>query len=439
MRPNNRRMVRIAYDWAIAAVYFVVLPFLAISHVALRLGPKSRKLVWGPVPIINNKYWSAAMREAGWESTTLMESYYSSINRRGDYDVYFDDLVKGIRPAALATAIRPLAAHLYITRNAAVMHMPFSGGPLGATPIWRMEAALYRLAGVKTVVLPYGADVFLYSRITDPAVRHALQLSYPGAARTEEGIEARVRYWTRHADIIVLGYTLDGIGRWDVAPMNFVAIDVKLWRPKISYSQADGKTAAVRVLHAPNHRGAKGTEFLVSAVEQLRSRGLAIELWLVEGRQNEEVRSMMQEADILADQFLLPGYGMAAIEGMASGLPVMVALGSEEYTRTFRRWSILDECPLLATSPESLCGNLEALVSRPQLRRQLGEAGRAYIEKYHSFEATQHLFGSIYRQILRGEAVDLMNLFHPLKSDYVRTRAKVSHPLVENRLPVDAP
>lgn len=431
-------MRRLAYTWLVALAYIAAIPLLILLDLGRRKHAR-KMLVWGPDPIINNKYWSAAMRAAGWESRTLMATYYSAINRREDYDLYFEDLVAGIRPAILARVLRPLAAHLYVTRHAAVIHIPFSGGPLGTTPIWRWEARLYRLAGVKTVVLPYGADAFMYSQIADVSVRHALMLSYPGAARKEQSVAARVRYWTRHADIIVVGYTPDGIGRWDVSPMNKVAIDHALWTPKSAYSQADGLAAAVKVLHTPNHRGTKGTEFLIAAVERLRAEGLAVELCLAEHRQNEEVRSMMQEADILADQFLLPGYGMAAIEGMASGLPVMASLGSEAYTRTFRRWSFLDECPILATSPESLLGHLRLLVRSPALRRALGEAGRAYVDKYHSFATAQYLFGAIYRKILGGEDVDLMNLFHPLKSEYVRSRPRVVHPLVENRLPAESP
>ena len=417
--------------------YWSVVPLIILIQLAY-LGRKKNLLVWGPDPIINNKYWSEAMKEAGWSSVTLMATYYSAINRREDYDLYFENLVSGVRPALLARELAPIFAHLYIARHAAVVHIPFFGGALGKTPIWRLEAFFYRLAGVKTVVLPYGADAFMYSQIQDLGVRHALLLSYPAAARDEARIAKRVHYWVRRADVVVVGYTPDGIGRWDVAPLNKVCIDSSLWKTKTTYSDKDGRNGAVRIMHAPNHRGTKGTEFLVEAVEQLRREGLTVDLVLAERRQNEEIRAMMQDVDVLADQFLLPGYGLAAIEGMASGLPVMANLGSESYTRVFRRWSFLDECPILTVSPESLVENLRLLITNPELRRQLGQAGRAYIEKYHSYAAAQYLFGSIYRKILGGEDVDLMNLFHPIKSEYVRSHFKVTHPLVENRLPSDS-
>ena len=418
-----------------ALFYAVAAPALVLA--ALLARGKKTALIWGPVPIINNKYWALAMREAGWDAGTLMSEFYSTINRREDFDGYFGELSPSLPQGRLRRVLEPLIAHLHIARSAAVIHLPFSGGALGSTPIWWLEALLYRMAGVKTVLIPYGADIFRYSTVSDPAVRHALLLSYPDAAKREKAIERRVHYWTRNADAIIVGHALDGIGRWDCAPGNICCIDVRAWRAKDRYSEHDGRNGPVRVLHAPNHRGAKGTEFLLQAVEQLNREGDRVELVLLEKVQNEQVRETMQTVDILADQFILPGYGMAAIEALATGLPVMANLDNEHYTRLFRRYSYFDECPVVSTTPETLTATLRALVRHPQLRRELGRAGRAYAEKYHSYALAQHLFGAVYRKLLAGEDVDLANLFHPLKSAYSKGSAKVAHPLVDSRLPAN--
>jgi hypothetical protein len=122
---------------------------------------------------------------------------------------------------------------------------------------------------------------------------------------------------------------------------------------------------------------------------------------------------------------------------MASGLPILVNLESEPHSRPFRRYSYLDECPALSTSPETITANLRRLVTDPQLRETLGRAGREYVEKYHSFSTAQYMFGAIYRKILDGDDVDLMRLFHPLMSAYVTGTPRIVHPLTENRLPPD--
>jgi len=144
---------------------------------------------------------------------------------------------------------------------------------------------------------------------------------------------------------------------------------------------------------------------------------------------------LMQEVDILADQCIMTGYAINSMEGMASGLPVLANHEEEYYTRVFRRYGFLDECPILSTSPENIVENIRTLVRNPNLRRTLGQAGRAFVCKYHSFASAQYLYGSIYAKILEGRDVDLMNLFHPLKSEYNRRTPHVAHPLVNSKLP----
>jgi len=363
-----------------------------------------------------------------------MREYYS-INKQGDFDLYFVDLIpRWIRPTSLRRKLSYYMALLYIIRNGSVVHLPFSGGPLGATPLWRLEAHLFRWAKIRTVLIPYGADAFLYSQITEPSVRNGLLLSYPDGGRNESRIKKHVEYWMRHADVVA-GSLIDGMGRWDCLVFSPICIDTDEWVPKNRYSNCDGYNGLVKVIHTPNHRGFKGTEFLIHAVQELKSEGLKIELVLLENVPNDKVRELMQEVDILAEQFII-GYAMSAIEGMASGLPVLSNLGNETYTRVFRRYGFLNECPILSSTPENLKENLITLVTNPKLREELGRAGREYVEKYHSFEMAQYLFGSIYQKLLEGKDIDLMNLFHPLKSGYNRRKPLVQHPLIENRLPI---
>jgi glycosyltransferase involved in cell wall biosynthesis len=414
----------------------LVLPAFLVALALIR--PRRDTLVWTPVPILGNRWWSEAMQRAGRRSVTLMREVYA-INREEDYDLLFDAVTpRWIVPGVVRRALRPWFAFLWIARHASVVHIPFSGGPLGDTPLWRLEAPLLRRLRIRSVAIPIGADVYAYSRLPDPSLRHALLLSYPDAGRNEYAIAERLDYWTRNADAIVVGFTLDGVGRWDATPANVVCIDTELWAPKAEYSAANGHDGPVRILHAPNHRGFKGTEFLLRAVEELQAEGLEVELVLLERVSNERVKEAMGEVDVFADQFIVTGYGLAAIEALASGLPVLANLEDGPVTRFLRRYSTLGECPVVSTAPETLVENLRAVVTGPEVRERLGRAGREYAEKYHSYELAQYYFGAIHARLLEGADVDLLNLLDPLRSPYNRLRPRVEHPLVDGRLPEDA-
>lgn len=400
------------------------------------------RLFWGPVPILNNKYWSNAMKAIGYESVTLMEEYYGVINKKHDYDYYYEDInYEGVKKTIKGfefffPIINKLLLVDYILNNFDIIHISFVGGIFyNDEKYWQMELDIYRRADIKIIVLPFGGDFYQYSKIYDQSWKHGLLASYPKQVQKEKNINQKINYLVDYADIINAGFQFDAIARWDILPYAIYPMDCTLWQPSTKKNHYDGMNGTVKITHTPNHRGVKGTEFIIQAVEELQREGWLVELILIEKKQNEEVRQIMQtEADIHVEQLLL-SYALSGIEGMASGLPVLACLDNEVYTRVFRRFSYLNECPILNTIPENIKENLKILISNPQLRQELGKAGRQYAEKYHSFEAMQFTFEKIYDKIWYQKDVDLMNLFHPVhKNSYNNSKPLVKHPLYENRL-----
>ncbi|TXC74242.1 glycosyltransferase family 4 protein [Sphingorhabdus soli] len=416
--------------WNLIIIAFV--PVFLIA--AIFPGRRHDLLIWGPEPGIGNKYWSKAMKQAGHKSVSLMSDRYA-INAPEDFDKYYVDFVPLPLPKSLRWALGSCLAFIYALRRGKVVHGSFWGFSLGLSGLWWIESFFFRLSGTKFVVIGFGGDIYLYSKVSDPSLRYGLLASYPHFALEEEKTVTRIRYWVRNADIILCGYMMDGIGRWDVTTHSVYAVDTDHWTPKSDYSDHDGTNGVVRLLHAPNHRGFKGTEFIIQAVEELKAQGLKVELVLLEGIPNSQVREVMKGVDFLLDQCIMTGYALNSMEGMASGLPVLANMSEEYYTRVFRRYGFLDECPILSTTPENIRENIRVMVENPQLRKRLGMASRDFVVKYHSLYSTQYLFGSIYDHLFSEKKVDLLNLFHPLKSEYNLRTPRVEHPLIESTLP----
>ncbi|ABW30714.1 glycosyltransferase [Acaryochloris marina] len=264
---------------------------------------------------------------------------------------------------------------------------------------------------------------------------HGLMMSYPEASRLQDDVEKRLHYWCKNADCVNPGMMgPDGFGRWDILRPSSLTIDLNTWLPTTRISDADGIKSTVYVAHAPNHRGFKGSEFLIDAIQKLKDEGLKVELILIEKIQNEEVRKIFQgEVDILVEQLIATGHGINAIEGMACALPVISNFEDDDYTLVFRRWSFLDECPIVSASPETIIDQLRKLITRPKLRAKLGESGRRYVEKYHSYDSAKILFSNILKYVY-GEIDNLNSLYHPLLSESSDIENSVLHPLIKNRI-----
>ena len=387
------------------------------------------RLVWGADPILNFSYWSRSMREAGFISETYTSMHYS-INSREAWGTIFDERWKWLSP--LGRRVLAFTESLF---KYDVFFMSFNGF-LGTTFLWRLEPLILRVLGKKTVLLPYGSDAYVYRRINELSFAHALMIEYGDSAKRQRAIAKKVDMWVDSADVVFPGSMgPDGIGRADILAPSILHIDLDLWKPTTRSNGSNGTDGLVRLAHAPNHRGAKGTEFILDAVEQLRSEGLLVELVLFEGVTNDEVRkTLSSDVDILVEQLIGIGHGLNALEGMASGLVTVSNLQNDDLLRHFRRFSFLDECPLVSAEPESITDILRNLVTRPELREELGAAGREYVEKYHGLDSAQILFGKVI-QHLSGEDVDLINLYHPRLGHFKRDVPPVQHPLIRNQIP----
>lgn len=414
---------------------FVLLLRFNKSKLACSNANKPR-LFWGPDPILNIKYWSNSLSTT-YHSKTVVSEYYI-INKKEDYDIYTDDILFKFKfSAKILRRYEPYFLTYYALKNYDIFHLPFTGLFLGKTKFWKEEAKLFKEFGKKTVLLPYGSDAYMYSKMKNESFQNALLISYPESARNENKIEERVQYWSRYADFIPGGFMIDGFSRWDVVAGNFVSVDTESMKSKSFYSSANGLNEEVCIVHCPNHRGAKGTEFVIEAVEALKKEGLKINFLLLEKVKNDEVLNILiNKADILVEQLIM-GYGLNAIEGMATGTVVVSNLSIEAYTRIFRRYGTLNENPIVSATPENVKDVLRELIGNPKLRETLGIAGRQFSEKYHSPKFSKYLFSNIYKKIWYDETIDFSKMFHPLDiNSYNNQSPKVKHPLKENNLPL---
>jgi hypothetical protein len=259
-------------------------------------------------------------------------------------------------------------------------------------------------------------------------------INYPEPGRHEDEVDRRVKRWMKHADVVVGGLMVEGAPRWDLLATNYVVVPPERVRSRQSWSTATGESEPVTILHAPNHRGVKGTEFIIDAVESLKRRDHSIEFVLLEGAPNEQVIEAMRNADICIDHCIGAGYGLFAIEAMGSGATVVANLDDPQRLGVHRAFGWLNQCPIVSADIERLERTIEELVRKPALREELGRMGVEYVRRFHSPQTAQHIFGSLYRS-LAGEEIDLLMLFHPISSEYMRRFEPLRPPLRRNRLP----
>lgn len=139
------------------------------------------------------------------------------------------------------------------------------------------------------------------------------------------------------------------------------------------------------VAHAPTNRAIKSTSEVISAVRKLQSRGLPVELDLIEGKSWAECLERKARADVYVDQLQL-GYGNNAVECWLMGVPVVAGASDPAVLQKMR--DVIGYLPFWEATEDTLVDRLRELVAEPELRAKAAETGAGYAHEFHDGRRT---------------------------------------------------
>lgn len=350
--------------------------------------PRGRKMrsVWGTTPIINIRNNAKAESLLGIEAETLVfSSYHITKGFTHDFSVFCR--FKPLR-FLWSCLIFPWALLRYD-----IFHYFFDRGIL---PSWNrsgipeIELKILKALRKKVFVYTYGGDVRT-RKTTEALGKYNCCMHCPAVGKAcvcdeDKHLKNYERVRRYATEIFSMGdmteYTPgsdNGLFFWpiDIAQVPF-------------FGAGRQKPGPVKIVHAPNHRHFKGTDYLLRTVDKLKAEGLNLELVLVEKMPNEKALEIYKQADIIACQFIIGWHGFTAIEAMALGKPVICYIRKPEYLLA------AEECPIVSANPDELEAAIRDLAANPEKRSLLGKQGRAYVEKNYSLEAFAERLEKIY-------------------------------------------
>jgi len=169
-----------------------------------------------------------------------------------------------------------------------------------------------------------------------------------------------------------------------------VAIDLKEWQLN---KQEEYRSFTTIIMHAPSNREIKGTEYIIHAVKKLKEEGFNVELKLVEKIPHNLVKEYYRQADIVVDQLLIGWYGLFSVEAMALGKPVLCFIRDD-----LKKYQ--ESLPIMSTTTASLYENLKLLIKDVELRKEMGDKGRKYVEEVHDSKKIAKELIKIYENLL---------------------------------------
>ncbi len=190
------------------------------------------------------------------------------------------------------------------------------------------------------------------------------------------------------ADEEMYQYVKDYYPKVSVVPL---MIDLEKYKPlEVAPPLPD---RPLKIVHAPTSPEIKGTPYVVSAIEKLKTE-YSFEFTLVQKMSHEQARMEYQKADLVIDQLHIGSYGLLAVESMAMGKPVICWISD------FMKEKYPADLPIIPANPDSIEIILRSLLQHPEQLDEIGRKSRIYTERHHDMMKNSQLIFDIYQEEL---------------------------------------
>ena len=279
-------------------------------------------------------------------------------------------------------------------RWADVIHWHFNNSTLPLHGDLRYAARL----GKARVVEFWGSDIRI-PRITARDNPYASQM-YAGDADAGRGRERRSLRTQRR--FVRYGFNCILPGE-ELRPHLVEGLFPSLWmtRSRIlldeyepCYPQPD--TPRPLVVHSASSTARKGTDAVLAAVERLKATFTGgFDFELIHGVSHKRSLELVLRCDLFIDQFTAGAYGLAAVEAMALGKPVV------GHIMPGLRKELPPDLPIIDAMQENLAEVLGPLIADGRRRARLGREGRAFVQQHHDAVDIARKLAGHYEELMR--------------------------------------
>ncbi len=146
------------------------------------------------------------------------------------------------------------------------------------------------------------------------------------------------------------------------------------------------------IVHTPSALVAKGTSHIIAAIEALKDK-YEFDFKIVHDMSHADTIRQIESCDIFIDQLIIGSYGIASLEALSLGKPVICYLMDELYHN-----GLPADCPIVNANVNTLKEQLIRLLNDAELRNEIGRKSRSYAEKYHDAEKIAIHLLDVYKQ-----------------------------------------
>jgi hypothetical protein len=129
----------------------------------------------------------------------------------------------------------------------------------------------------------------------------------------------------------------------------------------------------------------KGSSYADDALFRLDEAGVIRYLRPDSAVRAEEMRVLVEDADIVVDGLVIGAYGVTTCQALAAG---RLVIGN-----TSELGGLRNECPVVHSDPDTVEAAVRSLLDRRDEWAAIAERGRSFARRYHDGSFTAHRLG----------------------------------------------
>lgn len=176
----------------------------------------------------------------------------------------------------------------------------------------------------------------------------------------------------------------------------FLPYTISGWDNCISHNfKIDNK---IKILHSPTNREAKGSSYILKALNNIKKKYSNIEIDLIENIPHQEALIKYQKAHIVIDQLLIGWYGAFGVEVMKMGKPLAVFIRKNDLKFIPTEMAKDLSEAIININPFNIEEVLEKYIQNIHLLKNKSAAGIDYVNKWHNPLYVAGITKSIYER-----------------------------------------
>lgn len=307
--------------------FFIGIPiiFLLVLILPLRawiISNVKGKILLGTIPLIIFKTYHTLLSKSFNATLFVMDDWSNGSFHHGE-------TLNTIAPQWIARAtyfLGPYYAFVWALYKFEIFFLYFDSGFLERTLWWRIEPILLQWYGKKTVMVPYGSDVWSTEKMPNLIKKIGLQQFKHKYFGLDFKRRKRNHWWCKYATIVVAGLDfIKYIPRADIITLHGHII----LEDNENYLPCNVVSSKVKIIHIANDPYRKGSIAIEQILKKLALKRDDFEYEILTGLHRIHVMQKLDEANIVIDTPIDGFIQYITMEAALKGKIVMAYLDTE--------------------------------------------------------------------------------------------------------------